>query len=108
AAGDCFRPETLRDLVHGARAAARARGERYLDFLRRHLPADFASLKRPLMCNTLSLSTGRTRHFGFAGAPEIALADAVYASSCLPGVFEPREIAGEHCIDGGMAEPLGL
>ena len=36
------------------------------------------------------------------------LADAVYASSCLPGIFEPLELDGDYFIDGGMAETLCL
>ena len=102
----------LRELklrLRGARASARHKGEKYHAFLRRHFPAgEFGDLRRPFFCNALSLSTGRTRYFGLPGADRVAVADAVYASSCLPGLFEPLELDGECYVDGGMAESLAL
>ena len=80
-----------------------------MQFLHEELPIhDFAALPRTFFCNALSLTTGVMQYFGLPEAPKISVPDAVYASACLPGVFEPMEIDGDHFIDGGMAETLGL
>jgi NTE family protein len=99
----------LKTRLQGERRAAREQGARYRAFLRRHFGAlGFGELRRRFFCNALSLSTGSMRYFGLPGASRVPLVDAVYASSCLPGVFEPLELDGESYADGGMVEPLGL
>lgn len=107
--GGHFGAPKLKLFVKGRRYASTDHGRRYHEFLQRHFGGlRMGELELPLFCNALSLSTGATRYFGLPGGPRVALADALYASSCLPGLFEPIEIDGESYIDGGMAEPLGL
>ncbi len=89
--------------------AAAARGERLRVLLRAALPEHrFHRLRKPLFCNALALGSGAVRYFGVPGAPVVSVADAAYASACLPGVYAPAELLGESYVDGGMAEPLGL
>ena len=61
----------------------------------------FADTRLRLATTALDLATGR--RVIFAEGP---LVDAVYASSAIPGLFEPLQI-GEHLlVDGGWAEPV--
>lgn len=104
-----FRLNLLKFLVRGYRHASVYKGRAFHDLLRQKIKAKtFGELPIPFVCNALSLTTGALRYFGLPGAPEIAVADAIYASSCLPGVFEPIIIDGDHYIDGGMAETVPL
>jgi NTE family protein len=106
---DYFKLNLLKFLVKGYRHASVYKGKAFLDFLRRWLPQDhFAELPRPFFCNALALSTGMTRFFGMPGADDVPVADAVYASSCLPAIFEPLQIDGDYYVDGGMTETLAL
>jgi NTE family protein len=106
---DYFRLNLLKFLVRGYRHASVYKGKTFHDILRRLLPQKhFGEFQRPFFCNAMSLSSGASRFFGLPGADDVPVADAVYASSCLPAVFEPIEIGGEHYIDGGMTETLAL
>jgi len=99
----------LRLLVNGPDRASVQQGRGYRQLLQRHFAdLQMSQLDLPFFCNALSLSTGTTRYFGLEGSPPVSVADAVYASSCIPGVLEPLDLDGESYIDGGMAEPLGL
>lgn len=57
--------------------------------------ATFADLQVPFACVATSLVTGQERWFS-----EGPLAEAVLASSAVPGLFPPVEIEGEALIDG--------
>jgi NTE family protein len=104
-----FKLNLLKFLVKGYRHASVYKGKAFHQLLRDKIPAQrFSELKLPFVCNALSLTRGALRYFGLPGDRDIAVADAIYASSCLPGVFEPIEIEGDHYIDGGMAETLSL
>ena len=106
---DYFKLNLLKFLVKGYRHASVYKGKTFLQFLRKWLPqSTFAELARPFFCNALSLTTGKSRFFGLPGADTLPVADAVYASSCLPAIFEPLAIEGDHYVDGGMTETLGL
>lgn len=106
---DYFRLNLLKFLIKGYRHASVYKGQHFLQFLKDHLPhRKFSELEKPFFCNALSLETGTMRYFGLPGLPETGLADAVYASSCLPGIFEPLELDGDHYIDGGMGESMCL
>jgi NTE family protein len=106
---DYFKVHFLKFLVRGYRHASVYKGKHFHSFLKQSLPqAHFAELPLPFFCNALSLTTGNMRYFGLPGADDVPLADAVYASSCLPGIFEPAEIGGDWLIDGGMGEALCL
>jgi NTE family protein len=61
----------------------------------------FADTRKRLATTALDLVTGR--RVIFAEGP---LVDAVYASSAIPGLFEPLEIGQHVLVDGGWAEPV--
>jgi NTE family protein len=106
---DYFRIHLLKFLVKGYRHASVYKGKHFRQFLEHALPYErFDQLPVPFFCNALSLTTGKMRYFGLPGADGLRLCDAVYASSALPGIFEPAELDGDHVIDGGMAETLCL
>jgi NTE family protein len=106
---DYFKLNLLKFLVKGYRHASVYKGKTFLTFLRRWIPqARFADLPRPFFCNALSLTTGMSRFFGLPGADTVPVADAVYASACLPAVFEPLQIEKDWYVDGGMTETLAL
>jgi NTE family protein len=106
---DYFKLNLLKFLVKGYRHASVYKGKAFYEALQRILPEDdFSKLQRPFFCNALSMTTGGMQYFGLPGAPEVRIGDAVYASCTLPGVFEPKELAGDYYIDGGMAETLCL
>jgi NTE family protein len=51
----------------------------------------------------------RTRvPFGTESAPEVALRDAVAASSAVPFIYEPTQIQGRWYVDGGVASGTSL
>jgi NTE family protein len=52
--------------------------------------------------------SGRRVAFGRAGAPQVALADAVVASCSIPGWYEPKTIDGEPFVDGGVCSSTSL
>ncbi len=104
-----FRLNLVKFLVRGYRHASVYKGQAFKDLLSEWLPQQsFEELQRPFFCNALSLTTGATRFFGMPGAGVMPVAEAVYASACLPTIFEPAEIDGDHFIDGGMTETLAL
>jgi len=106
---DYFRLNLLKFLVRGYRHASVYKGRTFHELLRKWLPhARFTDLSKPFFCNALSLTTGASRFFGLPGAVDVPVADAVYASACLPTIFEPLPIGGDWYVDGGMTETLGL
>lgn len=106
-ASNARRPAGLWSMLRTLRRAARPGGgliggEAMRVSLRRLLgEATFADARVPLATTALDLVSGR--RVIFAAGP---LVDAVYASSAIPGLFEPLAI-GEHVlVDGGWAEPV--
>jgi NTE family protein len=78
------------------------RGKAVIERLRRTLgDAHFSDLMRPLRIVATDLNT-LDRVVFCAGD----VAEAVHASSAIPGVCIPVEIGSETYIDGGVAEPL--
>lgn len=63
--------------------------------------ATFADTRLPFATTALDLVSGR--RVIFAGGP---LVDGVYASSAIPGLFEPLQIDDHVLVDGGWAEPV--
>lgn len=63
--------------------------------------ATFARARIPFATTALDLVTGRRVIFA-----EGALVDAVYASSAIPGLFEPLRVGDHVLVDGGWAEPV--
>ncbi len=106
---DYFRLKLLKFLVKGYRHASVYKGKVFHEFLQSAVPQKvFGDLSMPFFCNALSLTRGSSRFFGLPGSDSVPVADAIYASACLPGIFEPMEIEGDYYIDGGMTETLGL
>ncbi|MHC4077384.1 MAG: patatin-like phospholipase family protein [Planctomycetota bacterium] len=106
---DYFKLNLLKFLVKGYRHASVYKGKAFMETVQKLLPQQgFDELKIPFFCNALSLTSGVMQYFGLPEARRMPVADAVYASSCLPGIFEPLELDGDYFIDGGMAETLCL
>ena len=79
-----------------------------LDLLIHDLVGDrtFADLARPLLVNTVDLHSGRQVLWGLPGRRAVRVADAVFASCALPGIFPPRVIEGRSYVDGAVIENL--
>jgi NTE family protein len=71
--------------------------------LRTHLPERFEDLAVPFWCCAASIE--RSAEVWFSSGD---LVPAVMASSALPGVFPPKQIGGEHFIDGGIVNSIPL
>lgn len=66
----------------------------------------FADLHRPLLINTVELNSGMQVFWGLPGLRQARVADAVFASCALPGIFPPREIEGRWYVDGAVTENM--
>lgn len=53
-----------------------------------------------------NIHSGTMKLFDASGTPDIAVADAVAASACIPVVFSPVEIEGQQFCDGGIVSNL--
>jgi len=85
----------------GGRTALVAGEEMRASLTRLLGPGSFADVRLPFGTAALDRVTGR--RLIFAGGP---LVDAVYASSAIPGLFEPFSLEGHLLVDGGWAEPV--
>lgn len=66
----------------------------------------FGDLNLPLRVVAADLVTGSTRIFGGPGDTGMAVADAVAASACYPGVFAPVALRDGLFVDGGLVSNL--
>jgi NTE family protein len=66
----------------------------------------FRDLRHRLLVNTVDLNSGRQVVWGLPGLDDAPLADVVFASCALPGIFPPREIHGRWYVDGAVIENL--
>ena len=66
----------------------------------------FNDLHAPLLVNSVDLLTGQQVTWGLPGRRTVRVADAIFASCALPGVFPPREIQGHFYVDGAVIENL--
>lgn len=74
----------------------------YRDFLTASFHADdFSQLQIPVIINATDLLEGKIHYFKSG-----SVVDAVAASACVPGVFNPMEIDGHLYIDGGIFSNL--
>src|SRR5699024_4701447 len=80
---------TLRDIVDLSLQGGLLKGDRLVQFLREHLPADFSDLHIPLAVTTTDVETGEQ-----VLITKGDLAKAVRASSSFPGAFEPEALDG--------------
>jgi NTE family protein len=69
--------------------------------LREHLPETFEELRIPFQCVAASIEQAGA-HWFHSGS----LADAVMASSAVPGLLPPVQIGGEHFLDGGLVHSI--
>jgi len=81
-----------------------------LDHLVSSLVGDttFRELDRRILVNTVDLEAGAQVLWGLPGLDDVRVADAVFASCALPGIFPPREIRGRTYVDGAVVENLPL
>ena len=66
----------------------------------------FDDLPHSLVINTVNIDSGMQVLWGTRGLRDIRVADAVFASCALPGLFPPREIRGGHYCDGAIVTNL--
>jgi NTE family protein len=66
----------------------------------------FDGLQRPLLVNTVDINAGTPVFWGLPGLRDVAVADAVYASCALPGIYPPGEIQGRYYVDGATISNL--
>ena len=72
------------------------------DLLAEHLSVrTFAELRVPFQCVAASIERAAEHWFS-----DGALIEAVLASSAVPGLLPPVEIAGEHYLDGGLVHSI--
>ena len=101
------RPTGLLGMLGTLRRAARPGGgliggDDMRSSLHRLLGASrFADTRIPFATTALDLVSGRRVIFA-----EGSLVDAVYASSAIPGLFEPLQVGDHVLVDGGWAEPV--
>lgn len=61
---------------------------------------------QPLKIVATDLTMRRLATFSYGTSPDVAVADAVAASVCLPGIFAPWRIDGSLHYDGGLVSNL--
>ena len=107
ATSNARRPAGFLGMLRTLRRAARPGGgliggDAMRASLRRLLgDATFRDTRVPLAAAALDLVSGR--RVIFADGP---LVDGVYASSAIPGLFEPFRVEAHVLVDGGWAEPV--
>lgn len=85
------------------------KGNRLYDFIRKVLPVKrFQDLGAPFFANAVEINTGVNVFWGLDRLSDLPLADAVYSSCAIPGVFPPRKIGEGYYVDGGIADPLPI
>ena len=104
-----FRLNFLKFLLKGMRTPSVYSGDTFRERLDELVPhRSFGELKVPFYCNAVRLEDGGSVFFGTPGFDEVPLLDALYASCCLPGVFEPWQHGGFHYMDGGITDAVPL
>lgn len=91
AAPAVYRREPLEQLIHSLV------GER-----------TFRELAHPILVNTVDLNSGSQVLWGLPGLDDVRVADAVFASCALPGIFPPHAIGDRVYVDGAVVENLPL
>jgi NTE family protein len=66
----------------------------------------FDDLERRLIVNTVDINSGMQVLWGQPGLRDIRVADAVFASCALPGLFPPRQVRGRYYCDGAVLRNL--
>jgi NTE family protein len=109
-------PRSLADLLEAARQTLRTglpsftlspqallSGRRLLTYLRNQLGADtlVEDLRVPFVVAATDLATREAFYIDHG-----PLADAVAASSAVPGIFRPVAVNGRRLVDGGVSDPV--
>lgn len=88
-------------------APAIYRPEPVADFVRGLLgDATFDDLAHPLLVNTVDINSGAQIFWGSPGLRDVSVADAVIASSAMPGFLPPHRIGERYFVDGAAAANL--
>ena len=66
----------------------------------------FDDLERRLIVNTVDINSGMQVLWGQPGLRDVRVADAVFASCALPGLFPPRQLRGRYYCDGAVIRNL--
>ena len=104
---DLFRIAHTDMAMRRLRAPAIYRPEPLADFVRGVLGSmTFAELEHPLLVNTVDINTGTQVFWGSPGLQDLPVADAVIASSTLPGFLPPFRIGQRFYVDGAAAANL--
>jgi NTE family protein len=67
---------------------------------------DFRELRHKLFLVATNLDSGASVAFGGSGHDRVPISKAFLASSALPGLFPPVEIANEYYVDGALNKTL--
>ena len=67
---------------------------------------DFRRLDKRLVVVAADLDSGQAVRFGEPGFDHVPISLAVQASTALPGLYPPVEIAGRHYVDGVLLKTL--
>src|SRR4029453_16282993 len=62
----------------------------------------FTALERVLLIPAIDLDRAQRVVFGRDGLRDVAISEAVAASSAIPGFFEPYTLGGRDYVDGGV------
>ncbi|PZM82533.1 MAG: hypothetical protein DKT66_11080 [Candidatus Melainabacteria bacterium] len=91
----------VKHLILGKPFAGMSTGKGYLKLLRKELPEDFKSLKKPFAAVVTNITDGQTCVLSEGDLPL-----SVLASNTVPTVFRPVEIDGKLYVDGGLRANL--
>lgn len=96
-------------LLNGIRQTSVFTGERLRAFIEEVVPpVSWSDLTTPLAVNAVDAQTACIEWFGAGGRLDVALHDAIYASSALPLYYPPAEFGGRYYFDGGILDPLPI
>ncbi len=99
-------PRQIRELALGTRwtavfdfagAGGLMKGEKFQQWLARHLPPTFADLAVPFVCTATDIDSGELVYLDEGDLPS-----AIRASCAFPGAFVPVHRNGRHLVDGGL------
>jgi NTE family protein len=104
---DLFRLNHTGMLLERRRVASIYAGEPLRALIDTNVPSGtFAELGVPVLVNTVDVQRGTQVVWGLPGLRDVSIADAVYASCALPGLFPPGLVGDRLCIDGGTSDNL--
>lgn len=96
-------------LPMGIRQQSVFHGDALREYIRRVVPeTEWSALRIPLTVNAVDLESGRAVWFGAGGRTDVALVDAIYASSALSPFYPPLTVNGMHLVDGGVMDTLPI